>query len=78
VGFTTGATMASFTALAGRHALLRHAGWDVERDGLFGAPDLPVVVGEEAHVTIHAALQMLGLGRERVTRPHGRAGKDAP
>ncbi len=68
-GFTTGATMASFTGLAaGRHALLRRAGWDVERDGLFGAPELPVVVGEEAHVTIHAALQMLGLGRDRVIR----------
>lgn len=68
-GFTTGATMASFTALAaGRHALLEQAGWDVERDGLFGAPDVPVVVGEEAHVTIHAALQMLGMGRDRVTR----------
>jgi glutamate/tyrosine decarboxylase-like PLP-dependent enzyme len=40
----------------------------VERQGLFGAPELPVVVGVEAHVTIHAALQMLGLGRERVTR----------
>ncbi len=69
VGFTTGATMASFTALAaGRHALLRRAGWDVERDGLFGAPEVPVVVSDEAHVTIHAALQMLGLGRERVIR----------
>jgi len=69
VGFTTGATMASFTALAaGRHALLEQAGWDVERLGLFGAPDVPVVVGEEAHVTIHAALQMLGMGRDRVTR----------
>jgi glutamate/tyrosine decarboxylase-like PLP-dependent enzyme len=68
-GFTTGATMASFTALAaGRHALLEQAGWDVERHGLFGAPDVPVVVGEEAHVTIHAALQMLGMGRDRVTR----------
>jgi glutamate/tyrosine decarboxylase-like PLP-dependent enzyme len=69
VGFTTGATMASFTGLAaGRHALLKRAGWDVERDGLFGAPAFPVVVGAEAHVTIHAALQMLGLGRERVIR----------
>lgn len=69
VGFTTGATMASFTGLAaGRHELLRRAGWDVERNGLFGAPELPVVVGAEAHVTIHAALQLLGLGRERVTR----------
>ena len=69
VGFTTGATMANFTALAAaRHALLARAGWDVERDGLFGAPDVPVVVGAEAHVTIHVSLQMLGLGRERVHR----------
>jgi glutamate/tyrosine decarboxylase-like PLP-dependent enzyme len=69
VGFTTGATMANFTALAAaRHALLARAGWDVERQGLFGAPDVPVVVGAESHVTIHVALQMLGLGRERVHR----------
>ncbi|HET7727837.1 MAG TPA: aminotransferase class V-fold PLP-dependent enzyme, partial [Candidatus Limnocylindrales bacterium] len=69
VGFTTGATMASFTALAaGRHALLERQGWDVEREGLIGAPDLPVVVGDEAHVTIHVSLQMLGLGRDRVHR----------
>ena len=69
VGFTTGATMANFTAIAAaRHALLARAGWDVERDGLFGAPDVPVVVGAEAHVTIHVSLQMLGLGRERVHR----------
>ena len=69
VGFTTGATMASFTGLAaGRHALLELAGWDVERQGLYGAPDLPVVVSAESHVTIFAALQMLGLGRDRVTR----------
>ncbi len=69
VGFTTGATMATFTGLAaGRHRLLERAGWDVERQGLFGAPDLPVVVSDESHVTIFAALQMLGLGRERVIR----------
>jgi glutamate/tyrosine decarboxylase-like PLP-dependent enzyme len=69
VGFTTGATMASFTGLAaGRHALLARAGWDVERAGLFGAPELPVVVGEERHATIDAVLQMLGLGWDRVIR----------
>jgi glutamate/tyrosine decarboxylase-like PLP-dependent enzyme len=69
VGFTTGATMATFTGLAaGRHALLARAGWDVERQGLIGAPDLPVVIGEEAHVTVSAALQMLGLGRDRAIR----------
>jgi glutamate/tyrosine decarboxylase-like PLP-dependent enzyme len=69
LGLTTGATMANFTALAAaRDALLRRDGWDVERQGLFGAPEIPVVVGEEAHVTIHVALQMLGLGRDRVVR----------
>ncbi len=69
VGYTTGATMASFTGLAaGRHHLLANAGWDAERQGLFGAPEIPVVVGEEAHVTIFAALEMLGMGRDRVTR----------
>jgi glutamate/tyrosine decarboxylase-like PLP-dependent enzyme len=68
-GFTTGATMANFTALAsGRDAVLRARGWDVEEDGLFGAPPIDVVVGEEAHVTIFASLQMLGLGRSRVYR----------
>ena len=69
VGFTTGATMASFTGIAaGRHALLARSGWDVERQGLFGAPEFPVVVSDESHVTIFAALQMLGMGRERVIR----------
>ncbi|HEY4190180.1 MAG TPA: aminotransferase class V-fold PLP-dependent enzyme [Candidatus Limnocylindrales bacterium] len=69
VGFTTGATMATFTGLAaGRHALLARDGWDVERQGLFGAPEIPVIVSDESHVTIFAALQMLGMGRERVTR----------
>ena len=69
VGFVTGATMASFTALAaGRHALLARAGWNVEDDGLVRSPPIAVVVGEEAHVTILASLQMLGLGRARVHR----------
>ncbi len=67
LGFTSGATMANFTALAAaRHALLRTAGWDVERQGLFGAPAIAVVTSAESHVSIFASLQMLGLGRERV------------
>jgi glutamate/tyrosine decarboxylase-like PLP-dependent enzyme len=69
LGFTTGATMANFTALAAaRHALLRNVGWDVEEQGLPGAPVFTVVTSDESHVTIFAALQMLGLGRGRVTR----------
>jgi glutamate/tyrosine decarboxylase-like PLP-dependent enzyme len=69
VGFVTGATMASFTCLAAaRHALLGSAGWDVEEDGLFGAPPLTVIVGEEVHVSVLKGLSMLGLGRSRVVR----------
>jgi glutamate/tyrosine decarboxylase-like PLP-dependent enzyme len=65
----TGATMANFCGLAAaRHALLERAGWDVENDGLFGAPEITVVVGEEAHSSVIKALGMLGLGRERVLR----------
>jgi glutamate/tyrosine decarboxylase-like PLP-dependent enzyme len=68
-GFVTGTTMANFTALAAaRTALLRRVGWNVEEDGLFGAPPIDVVVGEEVHVSLLKALSMLGLGRSRVTR----------
>lgn len=65
----TGATMANFTGLASaRHALLERAGWDVENDGLFGAPPIQVVVGEEVHISLVKALGLLGLGRRRVIR----------
>jgi glutamate/tyrosine decarboxylase-like PLP-dependent enzyme len=68
-GLVTGATMANFAGLAAaRHALLERQGWDVERDGLFGAPPLTVVVGDEVHVSLLKALSLLGLGRERVVR----------
>jgi len=68
-GFVTGCQAANFSGLAAaRHFLLDRAGWDVERKGLFGAPEIKVVLGAEAHVTIHTALQMLGLGSERVHR----------
>jgi glutamate/tyrosine decarboxylase-like PLP-dependent enzyme len=68
-GLVTGATMANFAGLAAaRHALLARQGWDVEREGLFGAPPLTVVVGDEVHVSVLKALSLLGLGRERVVR----------
>jgi len=63
VGFTTGCQMASFTGLAAaRHKVLADAGWDVEAEGLHGAPPVNIVIGTEAHVTIHTALRYLGLG----------------
>jgi glutamate/tyrosine decarboxylase-like PLP-dependent enzyme len=63
----TGATMANFTCLAAaRNSTLQDHGWDVDRHGLFGAPALTVVLGEEAHATVYKVLSMLGLGRERI------------
>ena len=68
-GFVTGATVANFSALAAaRHRVLADAGWDVEADGLVGAPPVTIVVSDEAHPTLFKSLGMLGLGRERVTR----------
>jgi glutamate/tyrosine decarboxylase-like PLP-dependent enzyme len=67
--FVTGATMANFTGLAAaRSATLEKLGWDVEADGLFGAPPLTVVVGEEVHPSVIKALGLLGLGQRRVLR----------
>ena len=67
VGFCTGATMANFTALAAaRGELLRRAGWDVEAKGLFGAPEVHVVLGGEAHSSVYLSLRLLGFGAERV------------
>ena len=62
-GFPTGAQMANFTGLAAaRQHVLRHAGWDVEADGLHGAPRMQVVVGGQADATVFQALRLLGLG----------------
>jgi len=69
VGFVTCATQANFSGLAAaRHALLARRGWDVERQGLHGAPPIQVVVSEEVHVSILKALSLVGLGRDRVVK----------
>ena len=68
-GFVTGCQMANFTGLAAaRHRVLREAGWEAEANGLFGAPQIEVLIGEEAHYTILMALRLLGLGANRVRR----------
>ncbi len=82
VGFVTGATMANFTGLAAaRSEVLRRAGWDCEANGLFGAPPIQVVLGEDAHSTVFSALRYLGLGDNRVIRvavdANGRMREDA-
>ncbi len=67
--FVTGATQANLCGLAAaRHAVLKNTGWDVEADGLFGAPPITVLVSAEAHPTLFKSLGVLGLGRNRVVR----------
>ena len=69
VGFVTGATSANTCGLlAARGALLRRQGWDVESQGLFGAPPIKVVVSEEVHVSVLKSLGIVGLGRDRIVR----------
>jgi len=69
VGFVTGASIASFVCLAAaRHDVLNRLGWDVEGQGLFGAPPIHVLIGDDAHTSIFSALKFLGLGFERVHR----------
>ena len=63
MGFVTGGQMANTTCLAAaRQAVLARAGWDVAAQGLIGAPRVAVIAGDEAHVTVHGALRLLGLG----------------
>ena len=67
--FVTGTTVAHITALAAaRHAVLARAGWDVEANGLFGAPEVTVITGAEAHPTLYKALGVIGFGRKRVVK----------
>jgi glutamate/tyrosine decarboxylase-like PLP-dependent enzyme len=66
VGFASGATMANFVCLAAaRDQVLRNVGWDVEEDGLFGAPAIRIIIGEDAHTSLYSALRYLGLGTAR-------------
>jgi glutamate/tyrosine decarboxylase-like PLP-dependent enzyme len=68
-GLVTCATTANFTALvAARQALLAHAGWNVAEDGMFGAPPIDVVVGDEVHASLLKALSLAGFGKKRLGR----------
>jgi glutamate/tyrosine decarboxylase-like PLP-dependent enzyme len=68
-GFVTGGHMANFTSLAcARHRILREAGWDVEANGLNGAPPIEICVNQESHYTIFMALRLLGFGSARVRK----------
>jgi glutamate/tyrosine decarboxylase-like PLP-dependent enzyme len=82
VGFVTGGQMANFTALAAaRDAVLRRIGYNVEEDGLIGAPPINIVIGAEAHITIYSSLRLLGFGTRTLnvvdTDEQGRTRADA-
>jgi len=67
--FVTGATVANLCGLAAaRHVVLKRAGWNVEADGLFGAPPVTVIIGAEAHPSLTKSLGILGFGRNRVVK----------
>jgi glutamate/tyrosine decarboxylase-like PLP-dependent enzyme len=67
--FVTGATVANFTCLAAaRNRVYSDIGWNVEADGLIGAPPVTVIVSEETHPTVFKSLGLLGFGRNRVVR----------
>ena len=67
--FVTGATIANFAALAAaRNRVYQDVGWNVEADGLIGAPPVSILVGGEVHPTVIKGLGLLGFGRDRVVR----------
>lgn len=67
MGLVSGTSIATFCGLAaGRYALLKKLGWNVNEDGLFGAPPLRVIVSEQAHSSVFRALALLGLGSKLV------------
>jgi glutamate/tyrosine decarboxylase-like PLP-dependent enzyme len=69
LGFVTGCQQAHFTGLAAaRHGVLRRAGWDVEADGLMGAPRIHLITSAEAHVTVDVAMRYLGFGTRALLR----------
>jgi glutamate/tyrosine decarboxylase-like PLP-dependent enzyme len=69
LGFVTGCQMAHFTCLAAaRHGVLRRAGWDVEEDGLAGAPRINLITSAESHVTVDVAMRYLGFGTRHLLR----------
>jgi len=68
-GFVTGVTVANFCGLAAaRHSILIKQGWDVQAQGLFGAPEIKVVISKDAHGSLLKALSLVGFGRDRVIK----------
>lgn len=68
-GFVGGSSAAMLCGLtAGRNRLMEQAGYNVSKNGLFGAPEIRVILGEGAHSSVYKALSIIGLGSERITK----------
>lgn len=66
-GYVSGTSLGTVSGLAaGRYHLLRKAGWEVNRQGLNGAPALRVIAGRHAHGTAIKALALLGFGTDGI------------
>lgn len=66
-GYVSGTSMANFCGLAAaRYRLLKNMGWDVNEQGLFGAPKIRVVAGKHAHSTVIKAIALLGFGKDNI------------
>ena len=63
--FTTGSQLAHMTGIAAaRFALFKREGWNVENDGLFGAPPIRVLTNDQNHGSVERAIRFLGMGRK--------------
>ena len=79
VGLVTGATMATFVCLAAaRNAVLARVGWDIETEGMCGAPRVRLFVGADTHVTVYASMRYLGFGTRAVRIPTDAEGRMDP
>ena len=66
-GFVSGSSTAILSALtSARDELMRRQGWDAPAQGLFGAPEIRVVLGEQAHASVVKTLSLLGIGRRQL------------
>ena len=66
-GFVSGTSSATFCGLAAaRYRILQKAGWDVNNKGLFGAPGIRIVTGNQAHSTVLKAIGLLGFGKDNI------------
>ena len=66
-GFVSGTSAANLCALAAaRYRILKRMDWDVNEKGLFGAPAIRLVLGNQAHSSVIKAIALLGFGKDNI------------